>query len=168
MKFGIDSRKHITGASLYMYAFQTVSLFPLVYIIVAMGYIGVTSSNNVISYLFDLGMAALPRYEALLVSLFYRRTLSEIAVFFVIIGIALIFGFVLNRLLKGSEKTAIITRIVLIALIAIELVIRLLPLSFNSGFGLTASIIALVFRVACLILIVIDLTVYKKRKAVTG
>lgn len=168
MKFGIDSRKNLTGAGLYMHLFQAVSLFPLVYIAIATGYIGITSTDNIVSYMFDFGIAAIPRYEALLISLAYRKSLSEIAVFFIIIGIALIFGFVLNRLLKGSEKTAIITRIVLIALIAIELVIRLLPLSFNSGFGLTASINALVFRVACLILIVIDLTVYKKRKAVTG
>jgi len=167
MKFGINSRKHITGATVYMYAFQAVSLFPLLYILIAIGYLGIFSSNNILSYLFDFGIAAIPRYEALLVSLIYRKTLSEIVVFYVIIGIALAFGLVLNRLLKGNEKTAIITRITLIVLIVIELIMRLLPLSFNSGFGMTESVIALVFRIACLTLIAIDLIAYKKEKAAT-
>jgi len=167
MKFGINSRKHITGATVYMYAFQTVSLFPLFYILIAIGYLGIFSSNNILSYLFDFGIAAIPRYEALLVSLIYRKTLSEIVVFYVIIGIALAFGLVLNRLLKGNEKTAIITRITLIVLIVIELIMRLLPLSFNSGFGLIESVIALIFRIIFLVLIVIDLVAYKKEKAVT-
>lgn len=166
MKFGIDSRKHLTGASLYMYAFQTVSLFPLLYILIAIGYLGIFSSNNILSYLFDFGIAAIPRYEALLAAFIYRKTLSEIVVFYVIIGIALIFGLVLNRLLKGNEKTAIITRITLIILIVIELIMRLLPLGYNSGFGLVESVIALFFRIIFLVLIVIDLIAYKKEKAV--
>lgn len=168
MKFGIDSRKNLTGAGLYMYLFQAVSLFPLVYIAIATGYIGITSTDNIVSYMFDFGMAAIPRYEALLISLAYRKSLSEIAVFFIIIGIALVFGLILSRLLKSSEKTAVVTRIVLIILIVSELILRLLPFGFNKSFGTVASVIGIVFRLICLVLIIIDLIKYKKAKAVTG
>ena len=169
MKFGIDSRKKLSGASLYIYIFQACSLMPLLYIIVASGYLGLTGKNNILAYLFDFGMSAIPRLEALGLSLIYRKALNEILVYFLLAGIAFTFGIIADKLLKNGEKTAVRLRIVFIVLIATDLVIRLLPFSFSTGFGLVPAIVGFAIRLACLILIIADLIAYKKEneKAVT-
>ena len=168
MKFGIDARKKLTGASLYIYCFQACSLMPLLYILVASGYNGLTGKNGILAYLFDLGMSAIPRIEALGLSFVYRKVLSEITVYFLLAGIAFVFGIITDKLLKNGERTAVRARIVFTVLIATDLVIRLLPFGFNTGFGLIPAIVGFAIRLVCLILIIADLIAYKKEKAVTG
>ncbi len=169
MKFGIDSRKKLTGSTLYIYIFQACSLMPLLYIIIASGYLGLTGKNSILAYLFDIGMSAIPRPEALALSFVYRKFLSEITVYFLLAGIAFVFGIIADKLLKNGEKAAVRARIVFIALIAADLIIRLLPFGFNTGFGLIPAVIGLAIRLVCLILIIADLIAYKKEneKAVT-
>lgn len=162
MKFGVNLRKVKTGAEVYVLVFQALSLLPALYIYVASGYPYLMTKNGILSTLFDVGVFALPRWEALLLSLIYRWRCSEIAAYFALLVIALAFGLLANRLLKGNYRTARGSRVVLAVLIGGELVFRLLPLRCNLAFGWPVAILTLAIRLACVILILLDLRADRK------
>ena len=157
MKFGINLRRATTGAEGSVVIFQCISLLPALYIFVLSGYPRLSMQPSVLKALFDLGLSALPRAEGLALSLFYRRIPSEILVFFILTGFALAFGLLMGRLLKGDYRRAKRSRIVFAALIAIDLVVRLLPLRCNLAFGWPIAILSFFIRLACLVLILLDL-----------
>lgn len=162
MRFGLTGKR--TGAHVYMLAFQVSSLLPLPYIFVLAGYAGLAARRGVLSFLFELGCAFLPRWETLLLSALYGRTGNEILVYFIPLGFALALGLVLNRLLRAGEKTAKAVRIVLCALILADLILRACSPRFAAVFGAGVSAAGFVFRLACLALPVLDMIFEKKRK----
>jgi len=165
MRFGLDERRFITGTGLYSRVFQITALLPAVYILLAAGYMELTTRQGPLAFLFNAGISALPRIEALALSFAYRITSSEIVVDFAVLAGGFVFGLIVKKLLFGDEKTARRTRIVLAALIGADLLIRLLPLRFNMAFGLTAAATAFAVRLCCLILIVMDLRAARTKGA---
>ena len=161
MKFGFENRKQHTGADLYVGAMQIVSLLPALYILVGPSYPALFVRKSVMSVLFDLGFSALPRLETLALSLLYRLTASEVTTFFVLVGGALVFGLAAKKLLSRAPRA---TRLVCAALIAVDLVLRLLPLRCNTAFGTPCAIAGFAVRLACLILILLDLRAAKQAK----
>ncbi|MBO5995558.1 MAG: hypothetical protein J6Q41_08600 [Firmicutes bacterium] len=157
IKFGIDVRRKLTGADIYVKTMQLACILVLPYVFLATSYQVVLTNKNVFSVLFDLGLSTIPRWAALGLSFVYRLTSSEIWFFFVMMALALIFGIICNRILHGERTKAIKSRKVFMILIVIDLVLRLIPLSFNVAFGLPTAILGFVIRLACLALIYMDL-----------
>lgn len=157
IQFGINDRKITTGADLYTLIFQISSLLPLPFMLMITGYPAVIGSDNVLTFLAGIGFMAIPRAETLLLSLAYRLLSSELTVYFALLIPAFVLGIVFRKILKGSEHGSRLFRKVLIVLIACDLVLRVLPFSFNLSFGLAAAIIGFVLRAACLVLIILDL-----------
>ena len=77
-----------------------------------------------------------------------------------LVAAALFYGVVMNRLLHSERGRT--TRVVLAVLIAIDLILRLLPLGFTKAFGLPCEILAFALRSASLVLVVLDLRAGKK------
>ncbi len=157
IRFGIQQRKVINGATLYLRIFQIASLLVLPYIFLINIYPAVITGHNLWSVLFELGIVSIPRAEALLLSFIYRLTLNEIIVYFIPLAIAFIYGLILNRLLDGPEKRAVLVRKILIILIALDLVLRLLPFRFNYSFAWYFIAAGCLLRIACLFLLILDL-----------
>lgn len=162
MKFAVKKQKQLSGAKLYVYIFQISSLLPLVYIFAVSGYASLITKKSISGIIFDSGMCLIPRLEALGLSYLYRVSKSEIAVYFALLLFALIFGIICNKLLNGEYKTAKNIRYVFIALILADLVIRAMPFGFNSAFELPFEIAGFALRLACLVLVVLDLIADKK------
>ena len=165
MKFGFRHPKKLSGAGLYVCIMQIASLLPVLYIFIASGYMSVLTKRNVLSFLFDVGVSILPRAETLAVSELFRLTSDEILICLVLPLIALIFGLVVNPLLKSKSRAALVTRIVLIVLIAADIVIRLLPFRFNHVFGTVPSVIGFIVRLGCIALIAADIVAERKAQA---
>lgn len=165
MKPGLR-RKRRSGAERYVAVMQLAALLAGVYLLVIPGYPALLTHRSPLSAVFLLGMSALPRWEAAALSLLYRLTTSEVAVFFGMVGGALAFGLAAGRLLS-SERTARPARVILAALIAAELVLRLLPLRWNAVFPLPYAIAGFVLRLGCLVLVLRDLRVSSKTDAST-
>ena len=162
MKFAVKKQKQLNGAKLYVYIFQISSLLPLVYIFAVSGYASLITKKSISGIIFDSGMCLIPRLEALGLSYLYRISESEIAVYFALLLFALAFGIICNKLLNGKYKTAKNIRYVFIALILSDLVIRVIPFGFNSAFALQFEIAGFALRLACLVLVVLDLIANKK------
>lgn len=162
MKFAVKKQKQLNGAKLYVYIFQISSLLPLVYIFAVSGYASLITKKSISGIIFDSGMCLIPRLEALGLSYLYRISESEIAVYFALLLFALAFGIICNKLLNGKYKTAKNIRYVFIALILADLVIRAMPFGFNSAFELPFEIAGFALRLACLVLVVLDLIADKK------
>ena len=156
MRFGIDQRNRLTGSDLYVRVFQIASLLPVLYVLVACVHPAVFTTRNVFSVLFDAGMSALPRWEALVLSWLYRTTGSEVLFCFVMLAVALAFGLAAGRLLKGARRGRVV-RIVLAILIVLDLILRVVPTSFRFSFGVPATVIGFIIRLGCLALILLDL-----------
>ncbi len=154
MKFGFENRKHRTGADLCVRILQIASLLPALYMLVVPGYPGIVTHRSVLSVLFDLGFSALPRLETLALSLLYRRTGSEIMMFFVLLIAALAFGLLSRRLLERFPRA---TRLVFAVLICVDFILRLLPLRVNTAFGLPCAAVGFAAQLGCLALIALDL-----------
>ena len=163
MKFGINTPKKLNGAKLYVIIFQISSILPLIYTLVLSGYAGLITKKSLLGIIFDLGICSIPRLEALGLSFLYKLSKNEIIICFVLLTVALVFGLICNKLLN-SEKSAKIIRFVFIALIAADLVVRVLPLGFNSTFELPLQIAGFAVRIICLVLIILDFIAGKKRK----
>ena len=161
MKFGFDGRKQRTGMDLAVRCFQIVSILPTLYFFVGAGYPALYTQKGFFHALFSFGFSALPRAEALAVSAAYRAALSEMLVCFALLGIALAFGIVMKRLFAVSGPASRTARLVYAALIALDLIFRLLPLRCNLAFGLPAAIAGFAFRASCLALILLDLRAEK-------
>ena len=162
IRFGIQDRKVTSGAGLYLKIFQIISLLPLPYIFLVTLYPAVIAGSNIFSILFDLGLAALPRAQALLMSLLYRLTLNEIIVYFIPLVTAFVWGLVMKKILNGPEKGAVLIRKILIIVLLCDLVLRLLPFPFNYSFAWYDVVFGCVVRAACLLFLILDL----KRKDV--
>lgn len=161
MKFGVNVRNKLTGAGLYVRSMQVSALLPALYIFVASGYPGLLRSANVLSFLFGLGCSILPRGEMLAVSALYRATGSELWVYFVLLIFALAFGILADALLR-SRTAGRPARLVFAALVAADLLLRLIPLRFNLAFGWPGAVLGFLGRAACLALILLDLRAEKK------
>ena len=156
LNFGLDVRRGLSGAALYVKLFQLISILPLPYIFIATVYMGITGSTNVFSVLFDIGMAASPRAEVMLLSYIYRITGSECLVYFALPVIALILGLIADRVLTGDVRRSLAIHKVAAALIAADLILRLIPVHANIAFGLPAAIFGFLVRAACLFLVIRD------------
>ena len=157
MKFGINVRKKITGAELSVRVFQLLSVLPVLYILLASAYMSLLTEKGVLQALTEYGMAALPRAEAFLLSLLYRKTGHEVLVVFALLAGALIMGFGGGAVLRAKHGTARTARRVYAALIAADLILRLLPLNMNRVFSLPATVVGAALRLACIVLILLDL-----------
>ena len=157
MTFGINLRKQRTGADVSLLAYQISALLTVPYVVVVSGYLYLVTHRGLLADLFDLGLSALPRWEALGLSWVYRRTSSEVIAYFIMLGLALGAGLLGRLLLRGSRETGLRTRVVMAVLLAADLVVRLLPLSFNGAFGTVCAVLGFVVRLACLVLVVLDL-----------
>ena len=160
MKFGVGIRRKLTGAELSVRITQLASLLPCLFILSVSGYRGLFAQRGFIPALFDLGLSLLPRWEALGLSLLYRLTSSELAFYFSMLAIALILGLVSRPLL--GEKLGVAGRKVYAALIAADLILRLIPARFNLAFGLPMSIAGFAVRLNCLVLVILDLTAHNR------
>ena len=157
VEFGIDIRRKLTGADLYVRILQICSLLPLPYIFLARSHPPILSTRNLFSVLFDTGVCTLPRVEAFALSWLYRQTLSEVAVYFVILAIALALGIIAGRILRGDPEASIRFHKVIAVLIALDLVIRVIPIKANIAFGIPFAAIGLAVRAICLYLVIRDL-----------
>ena len=157
LTYGLDVRRGLSGGALYVKIFQAVSILPLPYIFIATVYMGITGSTNLFSVLFDLGMAAAPRAEVLILSYVYRRTASESIVYFALPVIALILGIIADNVLTGNIRRSLIAHKIAAVLIALDLVIRLIPVHANIAFGLPAEVCGFAVRAICLWLVIRDI-----------
>lgn len=164
MNFGFEWRGRLNGAEAYVRIFQLSSLLPGLYILVAAGFMAVVTGNNLFSALFDLGLAAIPRWEAAALSALYRASGSETAVFFALVGAALALGLLAARLLREKRETARTGRYVFAGLIAADLVLRLLPLGINRALPVWAAAAGFAIRLGCLVMIWLDLRAEKKSR----
>lgn len=163
MKFGVDLRKTLTGAELSIRIQQICAILPVLYLFAAASFPLALTRRNFASVLFDLGFSALPRLEALGISLLYRITRSEVLVNFLLLGFALALGLAAGALLHGKAARA--ARRFLVVWIAVDLLLRLLPLGLNRAFGLPAAILGFALQLLCLVLCVLDLRADQKAKS---
>lgn len=157
IEFGIDIRRKLTGADLYVRIFQICSLLPLPYIFVATAHPAILGTKNVLSMLFDLGLCMIPRAEAFGLSYLYRLTYSEVAVYFVMPIAALALGIAAERCLRGDRTTSVNFHKAVAVLICLDLVIRIVPVRANLAFGIPAAIAGFAVRAICLYLVIRDL-----------
>ena len=165
MRFGLYRRHAFTGSEIYVLVQQAAALLIAPFMLLASGYVGLFASRSLFALLFDAGLSVLPRAETLVLSLAYRRSESELVVFFSAMILALAWGLVSGKLLRG-EKTGVATRIVLAVLLCADLLLRLLPFSFNAAFGFPAAVLGFAVRAACLVLVLLDLrAIHREEKA---
>ncbi len=160
IRFGLNSRKQLTGADLYVRIMQIAAVAPAVYILIASGYLYVFAVDGPLSFMFDMGISILPRWAVLILSAVYRKTLSEVLVCFMLTVSALVLGLIMKRLLEeheGQSKLQRNIRYVLIGLIAADLILRLIPFGFSDQFGTGISVAGAIIRIACLCLLIMDL-----------
>ncbi len=161
VEFGIDIRRKLTGADLYVRIFQICSLLPLPYIFLATAHPDILGTRNLFSALFDIGISSLPRLEAYALSCLYRLTLSEVAVYFAVLAIALALGFISGRVLRGNPEASIRFHKAAEVFITLDLAIRIIPVKANIAFGIPAAAFGIVIRAACLYLVIRDLRTVK-------
>ena len=160
MKFGIDIRGKLTGADLAVRIVQIASALPMLYLVILSGMLSLLTRETPITYLFSLGVCAVPRAVALGLSALYRHTGGEVLFPMLLVAAALAYGVVMNRLLHSERGR--VTRIVLAVLIALDLIVRLIPLGFPQAFGLPCEIIAFALRAVSLVLVLLDLRADQK------
>ena len=155
MKFGIDIRGRLTGADLAVRITQIMAALPMLYLVILSGMLSLLTRETPVTYLFSLGVCAIPRAVALGLSALYRHTGGEVLFSMLLVAAALVYGVVMNRLLHSERGR--VTRIVLAVLIALDLIVRLIPLGFTQAFGLPCEILAFALRAASLVLVISDL-----------
>ena len=160
MKFGIDIRGRLTGADLAVRIVQIAAALPMLYLVIVSGWIALVTQQTAVTYLFSLGVCAIPRGVALGLSALYRHGGGEVLFSMLLVAMALVFGVVMNRLLHSERGRT--TRVVLAVLITIDLVLRLLPLGFTKAFGLPCEIIAFALCAVSLVLVLLDLRAGRK------
>ena len=161
--------RKMTKVQMYVLIYQITSLFPLLYIFTVSGQTSLLAKPNVVTGIYETGMAALPRLEVWLLSLLYRGSLNELWVYFAILGAAFVFGMVTKRLEEeGSERTRAVSRLVYAVLIGCDLLLRLLPLRVNTVQGMGYRIAGFLIRAVCLGLVVWEMKKHpiKKKAAV--
>ena len=155
MKFGIDIRGKLTGADLAVRIVQIAAGLPMLYLIILSGMPSLLTQETPVTYLFSLGVCAVPRAVALGLSALYRQTGGEVLFSMLLVAGALVFGVVMNRLLHSERGRT--TRVVLAVLIAVDLILRLLPLGFTKAFGLPCEVLAFALCAVSLVLVILDL-----------
>lgn len=160
--FGIDIRRKLNGADLYVKTFQIASILPVLFLITASGYLGLFGKGGPLAWLFELGMSVLPRWETLGLSFIYRQTSNEVIMLFIMLVIGLILGLFSNKIFREDENRGIRARKVFMALILIDLVLRVLPFRFNTVFGWPFSVLGFAIRAACMVLLYMDIKAYNK------
>lgn len=163
MKFGLTIRRGLCGATLAVYILELSALLPVLYILSVPGYPAVVTGRNVLSFACELGLGLLPRLGFWALSLLYRRTLSETAVCFTLLLAALILGVLADNALRRGAVPGRRLRVVMCALIAADLLVRLFPLSFNRALSTAPSLTAVVVLGGCFVLILLDLLSGKKK-----
>ena len=163
MKFGIDIRGKLTGADLAVRIVQIAAGLPMLYLIILSGMPALLTQKTPVTVLFSLGVCAVPRAVALGLSALYRQTGGEVLFSMLLAAAALVFGVVMNRLLHSERGRT--TRVVLAVLIAIDLILRLLPLGFTKAFGLPCEILAFALCAVSLVLVLLDLRAGRKANA---
>ncbi len=162
MKFGIEIRREHTGADVAVAMGQIAAGLPMLSLVILSGWLPLIPEKSALSYLFSLGVCAIPRLAALGLSVLYRHTGGEVLFSMVLTAAALAYGLWMRSLLPSKRgKTA---RVILAALMAADLVLRLLPLGFAAQFGLAAELPAFALRAAGLVLILLDLRAGKNPK----
>lgn len=154
--------RSLTGAELYVLLFQVSSVLPLPFLFTVSGYTGLMLRRGVLSYLFDLGLCALPRWEALGLSVLYGKTGSERAVYFTMLVLALLYGLLWKRL-RRNEKATFAAAVIAAVLVAADLILRIFTFRTFAVFGLGAQIPAVILRLAGFALLVFDL--FRMRRA---
>ena len=81
------------------------------------------------------------------------------------IFIALALGIIAGRLLRGDPDVSVLFHKAAAALIALDLVIRVIPVRANIAFGLPYAIIGFAVRATCLYMVIRDLKVSRKTKS---
>ena len=155
MKFGIDIRGKLTGADLAVRITQIMAALPMLYLVILSGMLSLLTRETPVTVLFSLGVCAIPRAVALGLSALYRHTGGEVLFSMLLVAAALVYGVVMNRLLHSERGR--VTRVVLAVLIALDLIVRLIPLGFTQAFGLPCEIAAFVLRAVSLVLVILDL-----------
>ena len=162
MKFGLTIRRGLCGATLAVYILELSAMLPVLYILAVPGYPAVVTGRNLLSFACELGLGLMPRVGFWALSLLYRRTLSETAVCFTLLISALIFGVLADNVLRYGAARGRRLRIVFCALVAADLLVRLLPLSFNRALSAAPSIAAAFVLCICFVLILLDLLADRK------
>lgn len=157
-----SGRYTLTGAAVG--AIQIFALMPLPFILLCTGYQAFYAHVTPFSFLFRLGMALISRAELFAVSLIYRSTLSETALFFGVALSALAFGVAAKLVVSRSEKASNVFSYVLAVWLAADLVIRALPVHINGAFGAGYDVAAFIIRAALLCVVVFDILKRKKTK----
>ena len=160
--FGLGKRKSLSGAELYVRVFQLCSLLPLPFMLVLSSEAGIMTSDNALTFLADLGYASIPRAEAMLLSLIYRRTYNEILVYFILIAAALAWGLVAKKILGFEGSGGMTARKILFILILCDLAARIIPMRASVIFGTVPSVIGALIRLVCLALVAADIRAAKK------
>ena len=142
---------------------QAVSLLPLPFILACTGYWALYAHETPLSVMFRLGMASLSRVELFFLSLLYRTSLSETALFFGILLTALALGLATRHFASLSEKASIRTSAVLAVWMCADLVVRILPISWNGWFGAGYEIFGFALRAVCTGLVIFDVVAKSKR-----
>ena len=70
----------------------------------------------------------------------------------------------LNKLFRENEKRGLAVRKVFIILIAIDLIVRLLPMKFNPAFGLPMAAIGFIIRAGSIALLYMDIKAAKNNE----
>ena len=90
-------------------------------------------------------------------SYIYRALLSEVAVYFVILVIAVVLGFAAAKVLRGNPEASVKFHKMVAGLIILDLAIRIIPVRANYAFGIPAAAAGLLIRAFCLYLVIRDL-----------
>lgn len=155
-------KKKLSLMELYVYVEQSLLLIPLLYIFVVSGSYYQIMSINIITITFEFGMSFLPRIIMWLSSIVYHSSMSEIVMYFSMAFLSLIIGLIASKTILHKYNDKLIYHDILIGFNVLDIILRLLPLSFNNIFYNYVDILALIFRIICLILIIYD----RKRKGV--
>ncbi|MBQ3328506.1 MAG: hypothetical protein IJG88_00965 [Eggerthellaceae bacterium] len=161
VEWGIRDRKAHTGMQLAVAVFQVASLLPLAFLFGIVGYPAIVTMDNPLALLFKLGMAAIPRIEALGLSHLYHLTGNEVAIHFALLISALVAGVLVPRIARSSDAAAVGTRRALAAFCAFDIAMSLLPRPCTAAFGIGAAAAGIAAKLACLVFIALDLKAAK-------
>ena len=156
VKFGVGVRKALSGAELTVRFGQVCSMLCALYLLAASTYRPAMLHMGPLSVIFGLSASALPRWWLLILAFLYRLSGSEVLLAFAILVPALALGLAAGHFLR-EKRTAVGARKVYAALILADLVMRLLPFSFNLAFGPAFTAAGFLLRLGCLALVLLDL-----------
>ena len=164
MKFSSSERKRLTGATLSLRVLEFSAILMPLYVLGVAGYPGLLTQNGLFSFLFRLGAMLRPRVWLLGLGWLYKLTSSEVLLCFAVLIPALFAALAADTLMRRTLPTARRARIGFAAYLALELVLRLLPLQVNRAFGAAATVAAGIVLAICLLLTLLDLLADRDKK----